>query len=768
MKVVKYALLGLVGVIGLLISMFGPFKIPFAETLARTYYRYAIAGVVAVLVVLGGAVASVVMLLDPNQFKAQIVNWVQERTQRELRLEGQLKLTYFPKLGLEAGKASLSQRRSAREFAAVDGARVTIAWLPLFRRQVQIDRIEIDGLRANVVRFKDGSTNVDDLLRDAATVAPASIDIDVVRLGRSTLHWNDEQTWQRGSLNDLQVELGRLTDGQASPLNASVRIDAPGAGVDARLQVKGRVLFDAKAGRVELAGLAAQLEGRAFGFDNLALGLHADLAGHPRDRQASAENVVVTSASKSGLSVFNARLVAPQIKFGDGRLGATQLSVDASVAHPDQTVTAALQWPELEWSGSAIRGAAASAQVSLHGSGTHLRAQLSSPLVLRLDDGPRFELDALEASATIGHPALAAELAASAGGKLEIDLKQRSARLSLAGKLAGADMRGDVVLADFGRPAWTVDVEVASLDLDRMLSHTWLARWGDDATPFDVSFLRDLTLTGTLRAHELKLGGVQLAAFNAQFDAQRSALAVAPITAQAYGAALDASLSVSATAAPRISGKGTFTELDLRALRADLPRLPWLDGRADIAWDLQSEGGSAGSLRGALSGPVTLAVRTGSLAGIDLRSALLDGRSDAGSRPAVRQREFNPAEATPFGEMKARIELGEGRARGQAIELHAAPINALGNGDLAFRAGQLDLRLRATVARAAHEFSALACASVPVHVHGPWREPRFAIDFGAASGAPCPGDGTVESPVALSNRAASAELPQALPPAAQR
>src|SRR5262245_44410829 len=159
LNAVKCAALGLIGMMGLLISAVGPFKLPFAETLAKTYYRQAVLGLVLMVLVIAGLVTALVKLFDPNQFKDQIVRYVHERTQRDLVLDGELTMHYFPKLGLESGKASLSQRRSAREFASIDKARVTLAWLPLLRGRMHVDRIEVDGLRAHIARFKDGTTN---------------------------------------------------------------------------------------------------------------------------------------------------------------------------------------------------------------------------------------------------------------------------------------------------------------------------------------------------------------------------------------------------------------------------------------------------------------------------------------------------------------------------------------------------------------------------------------------------------------------------------
>ncbi len=766
MNALKFALLGLVGVIGLVISTFGPFKIPYAETLAKTYYRYAIAGLLVVIALLAALIAVVAHWLDPNQFKSQIIRYVQERTQRELVLDGELELSWFPKIGVKAGKASLSQHRSAREFASIDSARFTIAWWPLLRRQVQVDWAEVEGLRAQFVRFKDGNTNIDDLLRDLATISPAHIDVDGVQLTRATLQWNDELFFQRGSFNDLQLTVGRLTDGLAAPVTASLRVDAPQAGVDARVTLKGRFLFDAQARRIELAKIDAQLDGKSLGVDNLALNLKADVTGHFGLNTLGVENLVVTAASKSGLSVFNARVAAPELRIVERRFQGSQLSVDLSIAHPDQTLTAALQVPSFEATGQTLRGAAANAQVSLRGSGTHLRAQLSSPVLLDFAAGKRLEFEALDVTAAANHSLLIAETPLSAKGKLVLDLAQQSAHLSLAGKLGQSELRGQIALSDWRRPHWSFELASTGLDLDALLAQPCPTLWADDAAPFDVAFVRELSLAGQLRADHVKLCGMAASSASAQFDAQRSNLQVAPVTAQLYGGTLELALGVDAAAAPRLSSKGSLASIDLRAARADLARLPWLEGRGELAWDLRTEGGSVGSLRSGIEGPVSLLAQAGKFQGIDLRAALLDGRSELGKPGGVREREFNAASTTPFNEMKARFDVREGRALAQGVEIHSAAINALGAGDLSLQSGEIELRLNATPVRPTHEFAAFAGMSVPIHVGGPWRAPRFTLDFGAAggngaAGTPRPVDASVDAgEMAPSTLALSALAPR--------
>ena len=738
LSAVKCAMLGIFGMVGLLVSAIGPFKVPFAETLAKTYYRQAVTGLVIMVALVAGLITAVVKLFDPNQFKDQLVRWVHERTQRDLVLDGDLKVSYFPKLGLESGKASLSQRRSAREFAAIDKARVTIAWLPLLRGHLHIDSAEVEGLRAQIVRFKDGSTNVDDLARDVAAIELANLDLDSLQVTGASLQWNDELAWQRGSVNDLKIEVGRIADGVASPLAASARIDAPAAGIDARLQLRGRLLFDTPAARVELARIEATLEGRALAIDNLALQAKGDVTAALRERSLSADNVVVSSIHKSGLTVFNTTLSAPELRWSEYRLSGASASIEASVSHPDRTATLSVKLPKVQWAERALRDTIAQAQLTLKRGDSSLRVQGSSPLALVLDGGPRIELGALEMSAQWSHPALAADLPAQLNGRVDIDLQQQTAQGTWVGQLAGAEVKAEVGVADYShRARWSVDAELTRLDLDALLSSAWLARWRDDATALVAAPLRDAQVQGRVRIGQLKLAGLQASALAARFELDNSVLGVDPITARAYGAQLEAALRVDATAAaPRISSKGSLNEADLRSLMADLTRAPWLEGRGALRWDVAADGASVGSLGDALAGSLNLSLRGGVLSGVDLRAALLEGRADLGKRGPAQQRDFNVAVSTPFNEMKARFELRARRASGQMLELNAASLRTTGEGELLLDSGTLDLRLQTTVGRGAHELANLAGVSVPMQVQGPWRQPRLAFDFGAASGGP--------------------------------
>src|SRR3569832_2991573 len=121
-------------------------------------------GVAALLALLIAGAAIFAATFNPNDYKPTIIRLVQEKKQRTLSIPGEIKLTFFPKIGADLGKVSISEHNSKAEFAAVDSAKVSLALLPLLSKQLVVDHVKVDGLNATIRSFKDGSSNFDDLL----------------------------------------------------------------------------------------------------------------------------------------------------------------------------------------------------------------------------------------------------------------------------------------------------------------------------------------------------------------------------------------------------------------------------------------------------------------------------------------------------------------------------------------------------------------------------------------------------------------------------
>src|SRR6266446_2954674 len=182
------------------------------------YLWLALGGLVALAV---AVVLVFALTFDPNRYKDDIERMAMERTGRTLRLQGELKLVLFPSLGAGVGGVTLSERGSQREFVSLQSARASVKLLPLLHGQVIVDALRVSGLKAEIVRNKDGTYNFSDLLegrpekpapkkKDQST--PVVFDIAGVDIDRAAVAYRDASTGQEISLSDLELRTGRIAE----------------------------------------------------------------------------------------------------------------------------------------------------------------------------------------------------------------------------------------------------------------------------------------------------------------------------------------------------------------------------------------------------------------------------------------------------------------------------------------------------------------------------------------------------------------------------
>ena len=182
------------------------------------YLWLALGGVVALLV---AVVLVFALTFDPDRYKDDIERMARERTGRTLRLQGELKLAFFPSLGASVGGVTLSERGSNREFVALQSAHASVKLMPLLHGQVIVDAVRVSGLKAQIVRNKDGTYNFSDLLEGKAEKpapkrkdqsTPVIFEIAGVDIDRAAVAYRDTNTGQEISLSDLKLHTGRIAE----------------------------------------------------------------------------------------------------------------------------------------------------------------------------------------------------------------------------------------------------------------------------------------------------------------------------------------------------------------------------------------------------------------------------------------------------------------------------------------------------------------------------------------------------------------------------
>ena len=172
------------------------------------YIAYGFLGIFALLLVVVGYVAAT---FNPNDYKSLIVKLVQEKKQRTLHLDGDIKLSFWPKIGADLGKISLSEHNGNQEFASVQHAKVSLALLPLLKKELVVDTVYVDGVNANIVRFKDGSTNFDDLIsKNEEESEQIKFDIDGINVTNTEVQFKDEMQGNVYTIKEFKLTTGHV------------------------------------------------------------------------------------------------------------------------------------------------------------------------------------------------------------------------------------------------------------------------------------------------------------------------------------------------------------------------------------------------------------------------------------------------------------------------------------------------------------------------------------------------------------------------------
>ena len=211
-----------------------------------------IAVAVVVIVFIAGAVVLVVTV-DPNDHKDKIVAAVKQATGRDLTLAGDIGFSFFPRLGVKLGEAELSNATGfgRKPFASIEHVGVSVDLLSLLRAKIQADTIELQGLRVNLEKSKNGKTNWDDLTEGSDTSDPSSpseqpglgLEVAGIRISDSQVVYDDRQAGNKITLSPIELRTGSIGSGKPSTISAELGMAQtnPNMTADIKLDSKARL-----------------------------------------------------------------------------------------------------------------------------------------------------------------------------------------------------------------------------------------------------------------------------------------------------------------------------------------------------------------------------------------------------------------------------------------------------------------------------------------------------------------------------------------------
>ena len=716
--------------------------------------KYVLLGAVA-LVVLGGAVlAYIAATFNPNQYKPQIVQAVKEKTQRTLKLEGNIDLMLFPSIGARLGKAALTERASDKEFAAVQDLRVAVKLLPLLSRQVVVDTVEIKGLRAQLVRFKDGKTNFGDFSGGPAAApapgpkpgeaGPFRIDIAHVRIEDSAITYIDQAAGAKYELSGLNLKTGRVASGVPSPIDLSFVVRADQPKIDLKTALKTRLVFELDKQRFALEDIDLDANGAALGVTELTASAKGALDARPASTEFAASKLAVAVKGKHAGEPFAVKFDLPRLNITRDKVSGEKITLDATLGGAKRNLVAKLEIPGIEGNTKAFGAARVTASVTMQEEGAKTSVKMASPLTGSIERR-HFELPKLVASVNVANPRLPkSPIEATVNGALGIDAAKQAANLTFATKFDESTINGRAGLAKFSPPTYIFDVSVDKLDADRYLPKPAASqpapKGKPKATPseqpIDVAALKDLNANGTVRIGALKVSNARTSNVRLDIKAANGRLDLNPIAANLYRGSLAGALTVNAAATPSITVKQKLSGIDIGPLLKDLADKDLLEGRGNVALDVTAQGNTMSALKKALAGTATLRLTDGALKGINIAGSIRSAKAKLGTLRGEQVQQADKTEKTDFSELSASFNIKNGVAHNNDLSMKSPLLRVGGEGDINIGADSLDYLIKAAVVgtskgQGGRELADLQGVTVPVRVSGPLDAPSYKLDFAA-------------------------------------
>jgi len=324
-----------------------------------------LAGFLTLVVV---AFAYILIGINPNDYKPEIVDQVKTNTGRELVIDGDIEWSILPSIGLKLGKIRINSPEGFPEqpLMQLDAANIDLAFWPLLSKKIEIGMISVENLSLFIHTRKDGVSNLDQkedikkALEEAKQdSAEAQSDMPGIKgltiKGIQVLDANvvieDLAAETKQTIGPVNFTLGQLELGKEVPISLSIKADT--GDVKVSVDSKGQIRIGKELKQFEMIDLNTAITASGESLPDKQVDIQHQMSGNYNLTQQTA---TLDSMTLSLLDmVFKGKLQAklagkPDISY---ELTSGAIDLDALLAklpqQPEQKETVAAQPIDLSW-----------------------------------------------------------------------------------------------------------------------------------------------------------------------------------------------------------------------------------------------------------------------------------------------------------------------------------------------------------------------------------------------------------------------------------
>ena len=735
---------------------------------------FGLIGALLLLVIV--ALVGAKLFIDPNDYRDSIAAKVEQQTGRELQIEGEIKLSFFPWLGLSLGAMELGNAKgfADKPFARIEAAEARVKLLPLLKLQTEIDTVLLRGLELNLQRHADGVSNWDDLAQGSAAPAAeeekpsseadaqklkqilAELAIGGIVLEEANVEWRDDLNKQRLALNHFNFSSGEIRIGSAIPLKLTTELLSSTPEIKGTLSFSGDVSADPFAQRYSAKALqlTTALGGKGIPGGKLKVTLGGDAAVDLVAQQASlkgfsvkgmgAEVAAQVEVSKllekpdvegqltvkladvaQLLGLAPAGAVPPDLKLS--ALNGTQLDADLALSLGAQTLSVAPL--TLATSGVELTLTATGKQII---DKPNFSGKLSTnefvPRQLLGDLG--IALPEMADPSTMGKAKLSSHFS---GGLDSVALTE------LALKLDDTTFGGKASVAKFATPVIRYTLNLDAIDVDRYLPPasdkpvTAPGAATEQSTPTELplALLRSLDIDGSFTVGKVKVMNLRTDTIVTTVKAKGGKFRIHPLSANMYQGSYSGNLGFD------VSGKQPLLSLDEKLagvqsgpLLKDFMGKEYATGVAQLAAKMTARGLEPMDIRKTLNGKGSFKFADGAVNGMNLGHLIRKAYALYKQQPAPKEEK----KATDFADLSGSFQVKNGLVSTRDLSARSPLFQVAGKGSADLVSEKLDLRLDTTIVSDMRDASGermgeMGGEKVPVTIKGTFSEPKFGVDI---------------------------------------
>ncbi len=707
--------------------------------------KYGLWTVVGVLGVAAAGAGYLVLTFNPNDYKGKIIQAVKDSKQRDLHLDGDIKLTFYPSIGVSLSKVSLSEFNKPAQFAALESAHVSLAVMPLLHKEIVVDEVLLDGVQANIVKHADGTTNLDDLLSKSPSQPkqasqPIKFDVASVTVGNTHLSYVDEGTGARYAVNDFKLTTGRLAEDVPSKITLSLGVEASQPLVKLAAVINGMLTFNLEKKLFQFAGMDVQVNGNALDIHDLKLKLNGDVSADPARKEFMLKGLALAASGVKGSDAFEAGVNAGSLGMAGTQFVGDKVAVTAKLNGAIGNISAALSLPGVQSDALSFTVSQLGLNVDVQQPAQTIKLKLSSPLSGNLQ-AQQFNMSNLViAMQADGDKLPGKHVSSEMRGNVRVDALKQEVDLALAGGLLQSQLKASLGVRNFATPAINFDVE-----LDQFNADLYLPPKAPDAPkpattepekPFDLSALRKLNIDGSLRVGALQVANVKSKNVRVDVKAHGGVLRISPLSANLYDGSMSGNITVDASqATPSFAIQQVLSGINIAPLSKDAANFDTLEGHGTININVTTQGDRVSALKKALNGTLSLALADGAVKGINVAKQIREAKASLGGGSKTQAAKQD--EKTDFSELRASFRITQGVAHNEDLSMKSPLLRLGGIGDINVGDNSMDYLAKATLAGTLEGQGGkdkVGGLTLPLRISGPFADLKYSLDFGAMFG----------------------------------